>query len=86
MLSNIIRSKKITVANKLLKRGFLNNQMAGARGFSSVMGGQEGSTVSQCNSISVKTNKLDKLYSVQICSKFTNSKIGSKQDWRVHGH
>lgn len=46
MLSNIVRSQKMGLASKLVKKGFLNNKMQAARGFSSVFGGSEGSTVS----------------------------------------
>lgn len=44
MLSNIIRSQKTSLASRLIRKGFLNTQYKGMRGFSTVMGGQEGST------------------------------------------
>ena len=48
MLSNIVRLQKVAMASKLIKKGFLDKQlMGGARSFSTVMGGQEGSTVSE---------------------------------------
>ena len=47
MLANIVNGQRMTFVKKLAKRGYFNqSKFQGIRQFSSVMGGQEGSTVS----------------------------------------
>jgi len=49
MLANVVKGQKMAFTNMLAKKGYFQSKGQGLRAFSSVIGGQEGSTVSQIN-------------------------------------
>jgi hypothetical protein len=44
MLSNVVKGQKLAFTKMIAKKGYFQTKVPGLRAFSSVMGGQEGST------------------------------------------